>query len=182
MWGAGCVGGRNGPAAPQHPNHDSPGEPSPQWNRNRELTYRCKIFLFVNADLLNLFPQIPKPITLCILQKGLFFVMFLLFGLFFFVFFFFLFLPNIRYYYTEQKKTCRTNTGRMLEYCTREEKYSRNNFIQLFIKRKIYTIDLFCKIKIHHAIYITSSELYYWIYQQFTVHFNCAHEKKLHFF
>jgi len=50
---------------------------------------------------------------------------------------------------------------RMLEYCTREEKYSRNNFIQLFIKRKIYTIDLFCKIKIHHAIYITSSELYY---------------------
>lgn len=49
----------------------------------------------------------------------------------------------------------------MLEYCTREEKYSRNNLIQLFIKRKIYTIDLFCKIKIHHAIYITSSELYY---------------------
>lgn len=132
--------------------------------------YRCKIFLFVNADLLNLFPQIPKPITLCILQKILFFVLFLYF-----------FLPTLDTI-IQNRKNCRTNTGRMLEYCTREEKYSRNNLIQLFIKRKIYTIDLFCKIKIHHAIYITSSELYYWIYQQFTVHFNCAHKKKLHFF
>lgn len=62
-------------------------------NDNRKMAlYRCKIFLFVNADLLNLFPQIPKPITLCILQKILFFVLFLYF------------FANIRYYYTEQKK------------------------------------------------------------------------------
>lgn len=138
--------------------------------KQKDIIYRCKIFLFVNADLLNLFPQIPKPITLCILQKILFFCVVFVF-----------FLPTLDTI-IQNRKNCRTNTGRMLEYCTREEKYSRNNFIQLFIKRKIYTIDLFCKIKIHHAIYITSSELYYWIYQQFTVHFNCAHKKKLHFF
>lgn len=138
--------------------------------KQKAVIYRCKIFLFVNADLLNLFPQIPKPITLCILQKILFFCVVFVF-----------FLPTLDTI-IQNRKNCRTNTGRMLEYCTREEKYSRNNFIQLFIKRKIYTIDLFCKIKIHHAIYITSSELYYWIYQQFTVHFNCAHKKKTSFF
>lgn len=64
---------------------------TPNENR-RVIIYRCKIFLFVNADLLNLFPQIPKPITLCILQKILFFLCC------------FCFFANIRYYYTEQKK------------------------------------------------------------------------------
>lgn len=62
-----------------------------KWQQEHAL-YRCKIFLFVNADLLNLFPQIPKPITLCILQKILFLCCFRIF------------FANIRYYYTEQKK------------------------------------------------------------------------------
>ena len=86
---------------------------------------------------------------------------------------------NIRYYYTEQK-TKQKPGGHILVGCqdiVQEKKnIQETNFIQLFIKRKIYTIDLFCKIKIHHAIYITSSELRHWIYQQLTVHLNCAHK------
>lgn len=86
---------------------------------------------------------------------------------------------NIRYYYTEQK-TKQKPGGQILVGCqdiVQEKKnIQETNFIQLFIKRKIYTIDLFCKIKIHHAIYITSSELRHWIYQQLTVHLNCAHK------
>lgn len=48
---------------------------------------------------------------------------------------------NIRYYFTEQKTTKlgRTNTGRMSEYCTREEKYSRNKFhTAIYQEKNIY--------------------------------------------
>lgn len=85
---------------------------------------------------------------------------------------------NIRYYYTEQKTTKlgRTNTGRCQSIVQEKKNIQGTNFIQLFIKRKIYTIDLLCKIKIHHAIYITSWELSYWMYPQLTVHSNCAHK------
>lgn len=124
-------------AAPQHPNRDSPGEPAPQWNRNRELTYRCKIFLFVNADLLNLFPQIPKPITLCILQKGLFFVMFLLFGLFFFCFFSFFFFPTLDTIIQNRKKP----VGQILVGCwniVQEKKNIQETISYSYLSREKY--------------------------------------------
>lgn len=88
-------------------------------------TYRCKIFLFVNADLLNLFPQIPKPITLCILQKILFF------------FVTFSFFANIRYYYTEQKKP----VGQILVGCrniVQEKKNIQETISYSYLSREKY--------------------------------------------
>lgn len=63
----------------------------------------------------------------------------------------------------QNRKQNKNPVGQILVGCQNIVQEKKNiqetNFIQLFIKRKIYTIDLFCKIKIHHAIYITSSEL-----------------------
>lgn len=47
---------------------------------------------------------------------------------------------NIRYYYTEQKTTKlgRTNTGRMSEYCTREEKIFKKQISYSYLSREKY--------------------------------------------